>query len=715
MVTVRVHPWTRLAVSDPSPQLPRDDTESRFEQPSVHQAARRSIREGSKPGDRRVRVARSKDHLVREGDHYYLRTPERRRYGRVGRWLLQPQPATAEGPYEAEHTQHQHPWWKVMCLTGVDYFSTLGYQPGIAALAAGVLSPVATLILVLITLFGALPMYKRVAEQSPHGDGSISMLERLLDWWKGKLFVLCLIGFVATGFVITITLSAADATAHIVENPYTSFLDGWDIPVTLLLIGLLGAVFLKGFGEAIWIAVGLVVIYIGLNLVVVGAGFIEIIQNPELLDGWQERLFDEFSNPFSMVGAALLVFPALALGLSGFETGVVVMPLVKGEPGDTYERPAGRIANTRKLLTGAAAIMSVMLLSSSLVTIMLIPEAAFEEGGEASGRALAYIAHEYLGSAFGTVYDLSTILILWFAGASALAGLLNIVPRYLPRYGMAPDWARATRPLVLIFVAICFVVTLAFRADVDAQAGAYATGVLAVMTSATIAVTLSALRGQQRLASIVFGVIAVIFIFTTSVNIVERPEGLGIAIIFIVAIVLTSLVSRVFRATELRVNEVVLDETASALLAEAASRGTLRIIANHPDERDTREYLLKLREQREDHHIPGGSAVVFLEVSISDASEFASTLTVHGDRIGEYRVLQARAASVPNAIAAFALYARDRVGVIPHVYFGWTEGNPIKYLARFILFGEGDIAPVTHEILRKAEPDRERRPAIHVG
>jgi hypothetical protein len=280
---------------------------------------------------------------------------------------------------------------------------------------------------------------------------------------------------------------------------------------------------------------------------------------------------------------------------------------------------------------------------------------------------------------------------------------------------MAPDWARATRPLVLVYVVICFVVTVAFRANVDAQAGAYATGVLAVITSATIAVTLAARRAKQRNATIAFGVIAAIFIFTTAVNIIERPEGLGIAVIFIITIIVLSLVSRVFRATELRVSEVVLDNTAEQLLREAADSGAIRIIANHPDERDTREYLLKLREQREDHHIPGGSPVLFLEVTIADASEFAPTLEVRGERIGEYRVLQASSASVPNAIAAFALYARDRIGVIPHVYFGWTEGNPFKYLTRFILFGEGDIAPVTHEILRKAEPDRERRPAIHVG
>jgi hypothetical protein len=631
-------------------------------------------------------------------------------------WLLEGQPSEPEGLETSARPHHTHPWWKVMCLTGVDYFSTLGYQPGIAALAAGYLSPLATLVLVLLTLFGALPVYRRVARESPHGQGSIAMLERLLSWWKGKLFVLVLLGFVATDFIITITLSAADATAHVLENPFApGFLHGHEVGVTLFLVGMLGAVFLKGFKEAIGIAVGLVAVYLTLNFVVIAVAIQHVLEAPAAVLDWRAALTTQHGSVFGMIGLSLLLFPRLALGLSGFETGVAVMPLVNGNPGDDLKRPAGRIRNTGRLLTVAACIMSLYLITSSFVTTVLIPREEFVRGGEAYGRALAYLAHEFLGDGFGTAYDISTIAILWFAGASAMAGLLNVVPRYLPRYGMAPDWSRATRPLVLVFTAIAFAVTIIFQAGVEAQSGAYATGVLVLITSAAVAVTLAARKAKQRGLTVAFAVIALVFAYTTLVNVVERPDGLKIASLFILAIVVLSLVSRVSRSTELRTTGVTFDETAERIVDRAAAVGPVRVIANHPDERTPREYVLKEREEREAAHIPFGDPVVFLEVEVRDASDFAGMVMVRGTVIGGFQVLRVEAASVPNAIAAVLLTIRDRTGRRPHAYFGWTEGNPLRYLARFVLFGEGDIAPLTREILRKAEPDPARRPALHVG
>jgi hypothetical protein len=602
-----------------------------------------------------------------------------------------------------------------MCLTGVDYFSTLGYQPGIAALAAGALSPLATLPLVLLTLFGALPMYRRVAGESPHGEGSLAMLERLLPWWEGKLFVLCLLGFAATDFIITITLSAADATAHVLENPFVpQALAPYRVEVTLAIVALLGGIFLRGFREAIALAVGLVAMYLALNVVVILVGVAQILQHPAVLPAWERALVTEYGSPWTMLAVSLLLFPKLALGLSGFETGVAVMPLVRGDPADSPEHPAGRIRNTRRLLLTAAGIMSVLLLASSFVTIALIPAEAFQAGGKANGRALAYLAHGYLGEGFGTLYDASTIFILWFAGASAMAGLLNIVPRFLPRYGMAPEWAAAKRPLVLVFTAIAFTVTVLFHADVDAQGGAYATGVLVLMSSAAVAVMLAVWHRAARRAAIAFGVVALVFAYTTVANVLERPEGVQIASLFIAAILVTSLVSRISRSTELRVRGVELDATAERYVQEA-SRGAIRLIAHEPDERSAAEYRRKEEEQRASNCIPAGEAVLFLEVTVSDSSEFAPQLTIRGEEVAGYRVLRAESATVPNAIAAFLLYLRDTTGQIPHAYFAWTEGRPLVELLRYLLFGEGDIAPVTHEVLRKAEPDPARRPAIHVG
>jgi hypothetical protein len=476
----------------------------------------------------------------------------------------------------------------------------------------------------------------------------------------------------------------------------------------------LGAIFLRGFGEAIGVAVVLVFTYIGMNLIVIVTGIRHVLGRPEVIDHWKEALLTQHGgNPFMIVAVALLLFPKLALGLSGFETGVAVMPLVTGDATDTEANPRGRIKNTIKLLRTAALIMSVLLLSSSVVTTLLIPAEAFQPGGPADGRALAYLAHEYLGKLFGTAYDAVTVAILWFAGASAMAGLLNLIPRYLPRYGMAPEWARAQRPVVLIITAITVLVTVIFNADVDAQGGAYATGVLVLMSSGAVSVATMAWRENRH--RIAFTVIAIIFLYTTVANMFERPEGIKIASIFIVTIIATSLISRVLRSTELRVGGVQADGEAVRFIEAAAKAGPIRIIANRPDKGVPEEYESKLREARETHYLPNDDADLFLEVRPGDVSEFSGLLEVTGVAVNGFRVLRCQSPAIPNAIAALLLYIRDTTGQIPHAYFGWTEGNPMTYLLKFLAFGEGDTAPVTREVLRQAEKDPLRRPRIHVG
>ena len=608
---------------------------------------------------------------------------------------------------EHAHAHSTYPWYNVLWLTGVDYFSSLGYAPAIAFVAAGALSPIATLILVAVTLFGALPVYRQVAARSYAGQGSIAMLERLIHGWAGKLLVLVLLGFAATDFVITMTLSASDAAQHAVENPLLKHhLEGHNLAVTAGLLILLAAVFLRGFTEAIGVAVFVGIPYIALNVVIITRGIVELVRHPELWSAWTGELALR-GQPMALIFMSLLIFPKLALGMSGFETGVSVMPLVRGDAGEGNP-PAGRIRNARHLLVVAALIMSVMLLGSSFVTTLLIPKAAFAPGGDASGRALAYLGHELLGHGFGTVYDAATIAILWFAGASAMAGMLNLVPRYLPRFGMAPQWVQYTRPLVLILLAVDLFVVWVFKANVDAQGGAYATGVLVLMLSAAVAVSLALWHENRRGTSLYFWAVAALFAFTVVDNVAGRPDGVIIAGLFILAILLASAASRYSRATELRVERLTfVDDVSRELFATLRGKKVNLVpVADLDAGRLARKgrHLARFYQQK--------GKIAFLHVTLADdRSDFETALRARLREEGEHVIIDIEGAvAIANAIA----WVSEELDPIA-IYLQLSLEHPFRQNLKYVLWGEGETGLMVREVLLRYwhyTPEDDIRPLI---
>jgi hypothetical protein len=597
----------------------------------------------------------------------------------------------------------------VLWLTGVDYFSTLGYQPGIALLAAGAISPIATAILVLVTLTCALPIYSQVAGRSYVGQGSIAMLENLLSGWKGRLFVLVLLGFAATDFVITMTLSAADAAQHAIENPILhTYIGEHGMTITIVLLGLLALVFMKGFTEAIGLAAFVTVPYLLLNLAVLIRGGMEILGHPELLQNWKAAV-GAHGDYTGVLIAGVLIFPRLALGLSGFETGVSVMPLIDGGKEDSGEGPPkGRIRNTRKLLATAALIMSVLLILSSFVTTLLLPPEVYKAGGEASGRAIAYLAHKYLGNVVGSVYDFSSILILWFAGASAMAGLLNIIPRYLPRLGMAPMWVAYSRPLVLVLFLIDVIVTLVFKANVEAQGGAYATGVLVLMLSAAVAAALSLWHEHRRMLSIYCWIVTAIFAYTTVDNVIERPDGIIIASTFIAGILVFGGASRYRRATELRVSEVTFCDLESSRIWREISGKKVTLVPVRTSSRESRDAKSKEIQRYYQQH----ATFAFLTVNLIDnRSEFFAPLRLKVEKEDDRYVINVSGAnSVANTIA-FISELIDPVSI----FLTLTRKNQMAQALRFLLFGEGEIGIMVYTVLLRYwewTPEEDVRPLI---
>jgi hypothetical protein len=635
---------------------------------------------------------------------------EREYRSAFGRWMTRGEPLE-------DHkgtTVGAHPWWKVIWLTGVDYFSTLGYQPGIALLAAGAVAPIATVILVLVTLFGALPVYAQVAGRSFAGQGSIALLENLLAGWKGKVLVLVLLGFAATDFVITMTLSAADAAKHAIENPFLHDVIGeHQVLVTLAILAVLAAVFLKGFSEAIGLARAAALPYLALNLVVLGRGAFEVLTHPDLIANWRMEI-GASGSPAMLIAGAMLVFPKLALGLSGFETGVSVMPLISGGDQDrdysprSGKAPQGRVVNTRKLLATAALIMSVMLILSSIVTTLLIAPADYHEGGKAAGRAIAFLAHRYLGAVFGTIYDFSTIFILGLAGASALAGLLHLIPRYLPRYGMAPRWATLSRPLVLVLFVVSVIITLIFGADVEAQSGAYATGVLVLILSAALAATLALWHERRYLLAVYTGFLTLVFAFTLIDNCVERPDGLIIGSAFTIVLMTVCGISRSMRAMEIRIPFGFFVDLESWELGPQLRGKKVHLVPIRTSSPEAR------RQKKAEivNYFKMSGPFLFLHINLLDnRSEFTAPLDVklwmeNGDYVAEIY----NAVALANTIA-FASEAIDPISV----FITLTRRGLMGQAFRYLLFGEGETGLLVYAILLRYwewTPEEDVRPLI---
>jgi hypothetical protein len=399
-----------------------------------------------------------------------------------------------------------------------------------------------------------------------------------------------------------------------------------------------------------------------------------------------------------VMAGALLVFPKLALGLSGFETGVSVMPLIDGGEKDRGHDPrrdgppAGRVRNTRKLLLAAAGIMSVMLLLSSFVTTLLVAPADYREGGKAAGRAIAFLAHKHIGPAFGTVYDVSTILILGLAGASAMAGLLHLIPRYLPRFGMAPRWAVLSRPLVLVLFAVNVVVTLVFGADVEAQSGAYATGVLVLILSAALAVTIALWRERRWLMAAYCGVLFLVFAYTLADNCVGRPDGLIIGTIFTLLLMLSSALSRSIRSVELRIPHGYFADVESWRMGPELRGKKVHLV---PIPSSSPEARRKKKAQIQRHYQVKGQ-FLFLHVNLLDnRSEFQAPLEITLRKEGEDYVGEVHGAiAIANTIA-FISECIDPISIL----LGLTRRDLMGQAARYLLFGEGETGLMVYTVL----------------
>lgn len=684
-------------------------------------------------------------------------------------------------PLAPFHQQKNRPvyrtaWPWVLCVIGLDYLSTLAYQPSVAFGAAGRLAPLVTVLVAAVTVLLALPIYLYIARRSPHGGGSTALLERCLPGWYGKLLLLVLLAFGAVDLVFTRTFSAATAAEHITRSPDPAWQNTLDeltrrgeelrqslspetrrwtngmwnrqtvVSLILLVIGTAtGLVFFNGYTRGfIRLAVFTVLVYLVLTLFVVGSGGIYLVGHPHLVQNWWAEVLSgnwktvgpaqPISNWSDLALACLPLFPAAALGLSGFELTLMAMPLVRGKSTDTPEQPRGQIRNTQYLLIAAALSMSVYLLASTLITTVLIPPTALQLEGAAKYRALAYLAHgstladgqaaselsSVFGITFGTIYDVSTVAILTLAGLSFAMTLASWIPPYLQRLGMEFKWSVRLGGLVWLFTLLKFAVTAYFGADVDAHRAAYLTGVLALFAFAALAASVDVWQKRTRWHWRKLFRISPIFLFSAlifSASVIriaaDRPIGALFAAAFIGLVFATSLATRAWRSTELRFIGFEFADKASEHEWERLKSSDFPILV------PVRSGKLSLKEReievRTRHRIPGTLPVVFLQAELADPSDFhMQPLLRIARENGRVVIHMTRCCSIANAIAAAALELSS-CGAVPEVHFGWSSENPLTANLNFVLFGHGNVPWMVYTLVARANVPEGRKPRIIVA
>ncbi len=668
-----------------------------------------------------------------------------------------------------------NPWPLVLCLVGVDYFSTLAYLPSIAVAAAGPLAPVAAAAVMLVTFLLALPVYWYLVGRSHDGRGATGVLEDRIPGWRGKLVVLTMLGFAAADFVITRSLSVAVAAVHLLHNPHGQRLLAhlpenlyiedhiWWPPLESLLrrvcdpqvavtIGLsilsfvVWQVLKRGVTRKILlVAAGAVTTYLALSAIVIVAGVIYLVGHPEIWQAWQDAIFlvhpTDDAAPgdaphgwvWAWLGIALWSFPQMALGLSGFEMVMNVVPQIRGAGHGHPDILAGRARNARKLMCWAAAIMAVYLLSAVTVTTLVVPWHQLQPGGEAEHRALAYLAHgsplsgtshdamlaPFFGHRFGDVFDIGSAVILCLAGASVTLGLKNLLPHYLNRLGMEVSWAGKVGLILYLLNVIVLLVTVVFRASPSSQQWAYATSVLVLLAGAALAASKDlahlAHRGRRRLVLVTLSAAAGgFFLVMTGLTVLINHSGLTIALAFVAAIVASSFVSRWIRSTELRFEGFDFADHAARTRWQDLCHSGAKVLAPH------RPGLVSLTEKsrvlHRDYRLDPATPIIFIEVELGDPSNFYQKPLMKIEHEAGFEVIRvSRCVSVSHVLAAICLVLCRDGGEPPEIIFGWSNEPPLAANLHFLLLGEGNVPWMVRELIRKAMPDTARQPRILIG